>query len=317
MELIRGLHNLQPRHRGCVATIGAFDGVHRGHQAVLGRVLREARALGLPAVVIVFEPLPREYLHPEKAPARLMDFREKFQALAALGVDRLLRIRFDESLRTMSAAAFVERIFVDGLGVKRLVLGDDFRFGRGREGDYDFLREQGERHGFGTLSTDTLALDGDRVSSTRVREALADGDLELAAELLGPPYVITGRVVQGRQLGRKLGAPTANVELNRLKAPLSGVFTVRVNGGGLFEAPGVANVGTRPTVNDDSRANLEVHLLEGEPQLYGRRIDVQFLHRLRPELKFDTLEDLKEAIQGDFAAARAWFAARTMDRYDA
>jgi riboflavin kinase/FMN adenylyltransferase len=317
MELIRGLHNLQPRHRGCVATIGAFDGVHRGHQAVLGRVLREARSLSLPAVVIVFEPLPREYLLPEEAPARLMDFREKFRALAALGVDRLLRIRFDETVRTMSAAAFVERIFVDGLGVQRLVLGDDFRFGRGREGDYDFLREQGERHGFDTLSTETLALDGGRVSSTRVREALADGDLELAAELLGRPYVITGRVVQGRQLGRTLGAPTANVELNRLKAPLSGVFTVRVNGGGLFEAPGVANVGTRPTVNDGSRANLEVHLLEGEPQLYGRRIDVQFLHRLRPELKFDALEDLKEAIHGDFAAAREWFAARTMDRYDA
>jgi riboflavin kinase/FMN adenylyltransferase len=313
MELIRGLHNLQPRHSGCVATIGAFDGVHRGHQAVLGRVLREARSLALPAVVIVFEPLPREYLHPEEAPARLMDFREKFQALAALGVDRLLRIRFDETVRTMSAAAFAERIFVDGLGVKRLVLGDDFRFGRGREGDYDFLREQGERHGFDTLSTDTLALDGDRVSSTRVREALAEGDLELAAELLGRPYVITGRVVHGRTPG----APTANVELNRLKAPLSGVFTVRVNGGGLFEAPGVANVGTRPTVNDGSRANLEVHLLEGEPELYGRRIDVQFLHRLRPELKFDTLEDLKEAIHGDFAAAREWFAARTMDRYDA
>jgi riboflavin kinase/FMN adenylyltransferase len=242
-----------------------------------------------------------------------MDFREKFQALAALGVDRLLRIRFDETVRTMSAAAFVERIFVDGLGVQRLVLGDDFRFGRGREGDYDFLREQGERHGFDTLSTDTLALDGDRVSSTRVREALAAGDLELAAELLGRPYVITGRVVHGRTPG----APTANVELNRLKAPLSGVFTVRVNGGGLFEAPGVANVGTRPTVNDGSRANLEVHLLEGEPELYGRRIDVQFLHRLRPELKFDALEDLKEAIHGDFAAAREWFAARTTDRYDA
>ena len=317
MELIRGLHNLQPRHRGCVATIGAFDGVHRGHQAVLGRVLREARALELPAVVIVFEPLPREYLHPEEAPARLMDFREKFQALAALGVDRLLRIRFDESVRTMSAAAFVEKIFVSGLGVKRLVLGDDFRFGRGREGDYDFLEAEGVRHGFDTLSTDTLALEGDRVSSTRVREALADGELELAAELLGRPYAITGRVVLGRQLGRTLGAPTANVELNRLKAPLSGVFTVRVNGGGLAEAPGVANVGTRPTVNDGTRANLEVHLLEGEPELYGRRIEVQFLHRLRPELKFDSLEDLKEAIHGDFAAAREWFAARSADRYDA
>ena len=317
MELIRGLHNLQPRHRGCVATIGAFDGVHRGHQAVLARVLREARDLALPAVVIVFEPLPREYLRPEEAPARLMDFREKFHALAGLGLDRLLRIRFDESVRSMSAAAFVERIFVAGLGVRRLILGDDFRFGRDREGDYDFLTAQGERFGFDTLSTATLALDGDRVSSTRVREAMADGDLELAGELLGRPYAISGRVVQGRQLGRTLGAPTANVELHRLKAPLSGVFTVRVNGGGLFEAAGVANVGTRPTVNDGTRANLEVHLLEGEPQLYGRRIDVQFLHRLRPEQKFDSLDALREAIHKDFAAARDWFAARTTDRYDA
>ena len=317
MELIRGLHNLQPRHRGCVATIGAFDGVHRGHQAVLARVLREARALALPAVVIVFEPLPREYLRPEEAPARLMDFREKFHALAGLGLDRLLRIRFDESVRSMSAAAFVERIFVAGLGVRRLILGDDFRFGRDREGDYDFLKAQGQRFGFDTLSMATLALDGDRVSSTRVREAMADGDLELAGELLGRPYAISGRVVQGRQLGRTLGAPTANVELHRLKAPLSGVFTVRVNGGGLFEAAGVANVGTRPTVNDGTRANLEVHLLEGEPQLYGKRIDVQFLHRLRPEQKFDSLDALREAIHGDFAAARDWFAARTTDRYDA
>lgn len=309
MELIRGLHNLQPRHRGCVATIGAFDGVHRGHQAVLAQLLAEAHALALPAVVIVFEPLPREYLRPEAAPARLMAFREKFLALAGLGVDRLLRIRFDEDLRTMTAAQFVKRIFVDGLAVRRLILGDDFRFGREREGDYDFLCEQGEHYGFDTLSTATLAVDGERVSSTRVREALAAGDCGLAAELLNRPYGISGRVVRGQQLGRTLGAPTANVELRRARAPLAGVFAARVSGGGLAAAPAVANVGTRPTVDDGTRANLEVHVLDGEPALYGERIDVQFLHRLRAEQKFESLDALRAAIQADFAAAREWFAA--------
>lgn len=312
MELIRGLHNLRPRHRGCVATIGAFDGVHLGHQAVLGQLINEARSLALPSVVIVFEPLPREYLAPGEAPARLMSFREKCLQLAQLGVDRLLCIRFDESLRRMSAMEFAQALFVHGLGVQRLVLGDDFRFGREREGDASFLRELGDREGFSTLPTQTFEVDGERVSSTRVRDALASGDLALAARLLGRDYAISGRVVRGQQLGRELGAPTANVELKRLRSPLAGVFAVRVDGpwlsgSGLTAAPGVANVGTRPTVSSGTRANLEVHLLEGSPDLYGRRIDVHFVHRLRAEKKYDSLDALRDAIRNDIDTAQRWF----------
>ena len=307
MELIRGLHNLQPRHRGCVATIGAFDGVHKGHRAVLAQLLGESRELGLPSTVIVFEPLPREYFSPGEAPARLMSFREKFLALSGLGIDRLLRIRFDESLRGMSASEFSQAIFVHGLAVQRLVLGDDFRFGREREGDADFLRDLGRRAGFVTLPTQTFEVDGERVSSTRVREALAAGDLATAGRLLGRDYAISGRVVRGLQLGRELGAPTANVELKRLRSPLSGVFAVRVDGPGLRDAAGVANVGTRPTVNSGTRANLEVHLLEGSPDLYGQRIDVRFAHRFRAEKKYDSLDALRDAIRDDIDTARRWF----------
>lgn len=332
MELIRGLHNLRPRHRGCVATIGAFDGVHLGHQTVLGQLIDEAEALSLPSVVIVFEPLPREYLAPGDAPARLMSFREKYLRLSGLGVDRLLCIRFNESLRGMSAMDFAQALFVRGLGVQRLVLGDDFRFGREREGDASFLRELGQREGFSTLPTETFEVDGERVSSTRVRDALAAGDLALASQLLGRDYAISGRVVRGQQLGRELGAPTANVELKRLRSPLAGVFAVRVDGpwlddpardgagreGSGLNGPGlngsrpaavagVANVGTRPTVSNGTRANLEVHLLEGSPNLYGRRIDVHFVHRFRAEKKYDSLEALRDAIQDDIDTAQRWF----------
>ncbi|MEP4487268.1 MAG: bifunctional riboflavin kinase/FAD synthetase [Halioglobus sp.] len=308
MELIRGLHNLRPAHGGCVATIGAFDGVHRGHRAVIERLLAQGKAMSLPTVVIVFEPLPREYLTPLQAPARLMSFREKFIILKELGVDRVLRIRFNDALRSMSADAFVEEIFVEGLGVKFVALGDDFRFGADRQGDFEFVKRRGEVLGFDCQSMDTLTCAGERVSSTRVREALADGDFTLAEELLGRPYSISGRVVYGRQLGREIGAPTANVELHRLRSPLSGVFAVEVSGAGLENAPGVANVGTRPTVNDSIRANLEVHLLNRDINLYGQRITVRFKHKLREEKKFGSLDELKENIQTDINTTAAWFA---------
>lgn len=308
MELIRGLHNLRPRHRGCVATIGAFDGVHLGHQAVIRHLLDKARELGLPSVVIVFEPLPREYLFPLKAPARLMSFREKFRALEALGVDRVLRIRFNEALRNMTAQAFADEVFVAGLGVRALVLGDDFRFGNDREGDLQFLREQGRRHGYEAGPTPTFELAGERVSSTRIRKALADADFELAERLLSRPYSIAGKVVYGRQLGRELGFPTANMELHRLRAPLSGVYVVSVRGAGLEQTHGVANVGTRPTVNDSIKANLEVHLLDRDCNLYGRHIEVTFLHKLRDEQKFDAIPQLREQIGKDIATARDWLA---------
>jgi riboflavin kinase/FMN adenylyltransferase len=307
MELIRGLHNLRPRHRGCVATIGAFDGVHLGHQLVIRQLLEQSAVLDLPATVIVFEPLPREYFSPVKAPARLMSFREKFRALEQLGVDRVLRIRFDERVRRMRAQQFIDEIFVAGLGVRYVVLGDDWRFGRGREGDLALMRAQGERYGFAAVPTDTFEVEGERVSSTRIRDALQAADFGLAERLLGRPYSITGKVVYGRQLGRTLGTPTANLELRRLRAPLTGVFAVEVHGAGPRTAHGVANVGTRPTIDDSIKANLEVHLLDFDKDIYGRSIDVFFRKKLRDERKFDSVEDLKASIARDLDNGRRFF----------
>ncbi len=310
MELIRGLHNLRPGHRGCVATIGAFDGVHLGHRAVIRHLQEKAAEYRLPSVVIVFEPLPREYLAPVEAPARLMSFREKFVALDALGVSRLLCIRFNEQLRSMSAERFVEEIFADGLGARYVVLGDDFRFGRAREGDLELMQALGRRHGFLAVPTPTCTSEGERVSSTRIREALAAADFGLAQRLLGRPYSISGKVIYGRQLGASMGTPTANLKLQRLRAPLSGVYAVEVSGAGLQQARGVANVGTRPTLGDSIEANLEVHLLDREVGLYGQHIDVLFRHKLRDERRFDSVDELRRRIAADIEATRAWFEGR-------
>ncbi len=310
MELIRGLHNLRPRHRDCVATIGAFDGVHLGHQAVIRELLDRSAALAVPAVVIVFEPLPREYFSPLAAPARLMSFREKLTALESLGVHRVLGIRFDERVRTMSARAFIERVFFDGLGARFVVLGDDFRFGNDREGDLALVRQEGKRFGFEAAPTTTLELAGQRVSSTRIRKALAAADFDLAESLLGRPYAMAGKVVYGKQMGRTIGTPTANLRLQRLRSPLAGVFVVEVSGAGLQRAPGVANVGTRPTLENSIEANLEVHLLDREAALYGRYIEVTFRTKLRDEMKFSGLEDLRAHIARDIESTRSWFASR-------
>jgi riboflavin kinase / FMN adenylyltransferase len=307
MELIRGLHNLRPRHHGCVATIGAFDGVHLGHQAVIRHLLEKSRKLALPSLIIVFEPLPREFFAPLQAPARIMSFREKCRALETLGVERLLRIHFNEKFRGMSAQRFVDEIFVTGLGVRYVVLGDDFRFGADRQGDIEFIRAQGLRYGYATGSTSTFAVQGERVSSTRIREALENADFAAAEALLGRPYSISGRVIFGRQLGRAIGTPTANLELRRLRAPLSGVYVVEVSGGGLEQARGVANVGVRPTVDDSIKANLEVHLLDREIDLYGRHIEVTFRHKLREEMKFGSVAELRENIERDIEKTRIWF----------
>jgi len=299
---------LRPAHRGCVATIGAFDGVHCGHKAVVSQLLKKSEELALPSIVIVFEPLPREYFAPLNAPARLTSFREKFLAFETMGVDRILRIRFTEQLQTMSAQAFIDTIFVEGLAVSHVALGDDFRFGNDREGDFRLLSQQGKCHGFDVEPTVTFVSDGQRVSSTRIRQALAEADFALAERLLGRPYSISGKVVYGRQLGRSLGFPTANLELHRLRAPLSGVYAVEVSGAGLERVQAVANIGTRPTVQDSIKANLEVHLLNRDVNLYGQRIDVAFGHKLREEKKFESMDELTENIARDVENARLWFA---------
>lgn len=308
MELLRGLSGLRPRHRPCVATIGAFDGVHVGHQAVIEQLQEQGAESGLASTVVTFEPLPREYLAAATAPARLQGFRERCEALAALGVDQLLCLRFDDALRCMSADDFARRIFVEGLGVRALVLGDDFRFGNDREGDSAMMRRLGLSEGFSVQSTRTVSIAGERVSSTRLRAALAEADFPLVEALLGRPYSIAGRVVYGRQLGRELGAPTANIALRRRSLPLQGVFAVSVSGGGLSAAPGVANVGVRPTLADGLRPILEVHLLDGSHELYGQRLQVSFRHKVRAEQRFDSVGALQTQIHKDIGSARDWFA---------
>ena len=306
-EFIRGLHSLRPAHRGCVATIGSFDGVHLGHQAILRQLISTARAQGLPAVAIVFEPQPHEFFSAEKAPARLMRLREKVYALWAAGVDRVVCLRFNQQLRSLSAEEFIQRVLVDGLAIKHLVVGDDFRFGCDRRGDFKMLETKGQELGFGVSDTHTLEIDGERVSSTRIRQLLEAGDFTQAAKLLGKEYSIHGRVVYGKQLGRQLGVPTANVDLRRYRSPLHGVFAVVVKFADGAMVEGVANVGVRPTVAGDKKPLLEVHLFNFSRSVYGAVIDVFFKHKLRDEKKFGSLDELKAQLQKDIADAQNFF----------
>ncbi len=306
MQLVRGLHNLKPALRGCVATIGNFDGVHRGHQAILQRLRERAAELQLPSCVVIFEPQPREFFAPDNAPVRLSRLRDKLELLAAAGVDRVLCLAFNRRLRELSAADFVRTVLVDGLGVQHLEVGDDFRFGCDRAGDFPFLEQAGQQFGFSVEDAITIELDGERVSSTRVRNAAQVADFALVEQLLGCPFSISGRVLHGQKLGRQLGTPTANVQLKRRRAPLNGVYLVSVELDGRVQ-PGVANIGMRPTVAGDGRAHLEVHLLDFAGDLYGRRLTVVFHQKLRDEQRFASLEALKAAIDADIASARAYW----------
>ena len=307
MTFIRDLQSLQSFNQRSVVTIGSFDGVHLGHQAILNQVKAVAAELGLPSVVMTFEPQPQEFFSGERAPARLMRLREKVDALFEFGVDQVLCLQFNRELRNLTAAEFVRSVLVDGLGTRHLIVGDDFRFGCDRSGDFKMLSEMGETYDFAVQDTETLEVDGQRVSSTLVRQILEQGNFERASQLLGKPFTITGRVVYGQQLGRELGFPTANVQLNRYSAPLSGVYAVLVNiDGAVYQ--GAANVGLRPTVGDLLKPILEVHLLDFEADLYGRRIEVEFVTNIRDEEKFTSLDKLIESIQRDVKQIRAWFA---------
>ncbi|EGV31332.1 riboflavin biosynthesis protein RibF [Thiorhodococcus drewsii AZ1] len=310
MRLIRGLHNLRPDDRGCVATIGNFDGVHLGHRAVFTRLLARGRELGLPATVIIFEPQPMEYFAPSTAPARLTRLREKLTAIREDGIERVMLLEFGPRLATLDARAFVQRLLIDGLGVKFLLVGDDFRFGHARTGDYALLREMGtsarrDGHGFEVANLHTITQAEERISSTRVREALARGDLEQARHLLGRPYRMQGRVAHGDKRGRSIGFPTANIHLHRRASPLRGVFAVMVDGVGDSPWPGVANVGSRPTV-DGHEDRLEVHLFGFDRTIYGHQLTVEFRLKLRDEIRFDSFEALKTQIALDAAAARSF-----------
>lgn len=303
MQLTRSLRNVRSSRLETVATVGGFDGVHRGHQALLATLRRKADELGMPVTVVSFEPSPREFFLGQAAPARLQRFREKFAALQAYGVDRFVCLRFDEHMRGLSPEQFVEQVLRDALGVRWLVVGHDFQFGRGRQGGIDNLRELGRRCGFGVDEFPPYLLDGERVSSTLVREALAAGDLQRAAHLLGRPYGISGRVVQGQKLGRTLGFPTANMRLKRRVIPLQGIFAVRVTGADLHSAPAVASLGTRPVVNGIEPL-LEVHVFDYSGDLYGQHLQVDFIARLRDELWFPGLDDMVIQMNKDAAQAR-------------
>ena len=305
MELIRGIHNIKPWHRGCVLTIGNFDGVHLGHQAVLRRLTEQARRLGVPACVMIFEPQPRELFTGENAPARLTRLREKYQQLARLGIDRLLCVRFNAEFAAQSPDHFIRGLLVDKLGVRFLVVGDDFRFGQNRGGDFELLTRAGRAFDFDVVSTQSWRMNSQRVSSTLIRDALVNDRLNEAAHMLGRPYSLCGRVAHGAKLGRTIGFPTANVALKRQVSPVSGVYAVELLLDGR-RYPGVANVGNKPTVNG-SQALLEVHLFDFSGDIYGKQVEVELRHKLRSEQKFASFALLKEQIQRDAAKARHWF----------
>lgn len=306
MEIIRGLYNLRARHQPSVATIGNFDGVHLGHQAVLGQLAKKAAELGLPSVVITFEPQPQEFFARGAVPARLTGFREKMQALRRYSVDRVVCLRFNRQLAAMEPETFIQQLLIDGLGVRYLVVGDDFRFGHQRRGDFALLTSAGAKAGFQVVSMHSFAVDNIRVSSTRIREVLALGNLHGAEKLLGRPYRMSGRVAHGDKRGRELGFPTANIHLHRAALPVQGIFAVEMFGLDKEPLPGVASVGTRPTFNG-TRCLLEVHLFDFDEDIYGRHVQVEFLHKLRDEARFESSEALIEQMKIDCAQARNFF----------
>lgn len=305
-KIIRGFHNLSPSSEGCVATIGNFDGVHLGHQAVLSQLALKGDMLGLPATVITFEPQPTEFFLPEKAPPRLSRFREKVEALRSYSIEQLCVLRFNEVLAGMSANDFIQKLLLKGLNVRYLVVGDDFKFGKDRKGDFALLKKMGEEHNFQVVNMHTFAIAETRVSSTRIRQALTAGDLMLAQTLLGHPYKMSGRVAHGDKRGRTLGYPTANIHLHRAKVPLTGVYAVRLYG--LEDEPieGIANVGVRPTIGEGNTL-LEVHLFDFNKDIYGENVQVYFLHKVRDEKKFDGLPALVAQIERDCQSARNYF----------
>ncbi len=291
-------------------TIGNFDGVHLGHQAMLGRLRAAAAARGLPTCVMTFEPHPREFFAPDQAPTRLTSLREKLELLAAHGVDLVQVCRFDYEFAKTGAEAFIERIIVRGLGARWVLVGDDFRFGSRRAGDFVMLKQHAAPFGYEVEAIHSVMVGGERVSSTSVRNALASGELELAGELLGRPYSISGRVVHGDGIGRKLGFPTANVQMKHNRPPLFGIFAVELHGAGAEPLAGVASLGVRPTIRAGGAPVLEVHAFDWSGSLYGRHVRVDFLRKLRDEEKYVDLATLTRQIALDVENAKTYFRAR-------
>lgn len=305
MQLIRGLHNIRPEHQRCVATIGNFDGVHVGHRTILEALKQQAFELDARVCVITFEPQPREYFQGDTAPPRLSSLREKLALLAENHVDQVLCLPFNDRLRSLSADDFVFRALVEGLDIRYLIVGDDFRYGCDRKGDFTHLELMGETYGFEVCDTQTVLMQQGRISSTRIRDALADNKFAEAEHMLGRPFTMIGRVVKGQQLGRTLGFPTANIRVCRRRLPLQGVFAVRtLVDGHRFNA--VANLGVRPSVSG-VKPLLEVHMLDFRGDLYDQTLRVEFVEKIRDEQKFESLEALRAAIANDIESARKIF----------
>lgn len=304
MRVFRGFS--RPVAGPTALAIGNFDGVHRGHGALLGRLGETARQFSLPPTILTFEPHPREFFAPASAPARLTTFREKIELLAEAGVEQAMVCRFNALFAALTAEQFIEQVLVHGLQVRHVIIGDDFRFGKGRLGDFALLQAAGSRFGFGVEAMGSVMVDGERVSSSGVRAALATGDMAHAARLLGRPYIIDGQVAHGDKIGRQLGFATANIRIKHNPLPMTGVFAVQVSGLGDQPLPGVANLGVRPTVGG-TRPLLEVHLFDFDRDIYGKHISVRFVHKLRNEQRFPNFDALKAQIAADAAAARAFF----------
>jgi riboflavin kinase/FMN adenylyltransferase len=304
MRVFRG--HSRPVPVPVVLAIGNFDGVHLGHAALVKRLAQVAAQSQLAPMVLTFEPHPREFFAPASAPARLTTLREKLELLAECGASQTMICPFNAAFAALSAEEFIEQVLVRGCQVRHLIIGDDFRFGRGRAGDFALLQEAGGRFGFTVEAMGSVLVDGERVSSSAVRRALLAGDMAQAARLLGRPYIIDGQVLHGQKLGRQIGFATANLRIKHNPLPMSGVFAVEVSGLGDQPLPGVANLGIRPTVNG-TRPLLEVHLFDFNRDIYGAHISVRFAHKLRDEQRFPNIDALKAQIAADAAAARAFF----------
>ena len=303
MQLIRGIHNIRPEHFGCVATIGNFDGVHLGHSEIIKRLKRLGAERSVPSMVVVFEPQPAEFFARGRVPARLTRLREKFHLLAERGVERLLVLRFTRELAAMPPDRFVGELLVRKLGIRALIIGDDFRFGSGRGGDFALLQELAERHDFVMEQTVPFLFIGKRISSTYVRDLLLHGYYHEAIRMLGHPYRIEGRVVHGHKRGREWGFPTINLDLHRRKSPIAGIFAVKVHGLGAQPRPGVGYVGSRPTI-DDPRFVLEVHIFDYDAECYGQYVGIEFIDKIRDDIKFDSFAAMAEQIGRDCESAR-------------
>ena len=304
MQILRGLHSTGTQT--VAVTIGNFDGVHLGHQALLNELRAVAQARKLQTAVVIFEPHPREFFTPQQAPARLTSLREKLELFSTMGVDRVHVCRFDALFAKKTADDFIHALH-EKLHAKFVLIGDDFRFGSGRAGDFALVQKIGAQRGFDVQAVHSVLHDGVRISSTAIRAALAEGQMRMAREYLGRPYSISGRVVHGDATGRKLGFPTANIQLKHNLPPLKGIYVVQVHSDGVGVLQGVASLGVRPTVKQDAKPVLEVHLFEFNQQIYGKHLRVEFLQKLRDEQKFDGLEALTRQIALDVEHAKKWF----------